>query len=174
MAVAHPFRIPVRDLIGAPGVMRELELEVSAPEHYGEAVARVEKDATLEITARLESVHEGILATGEVNCVAQAECVRCLEPIRLPISADFQELFAYSDQDGYDSQVVDETIDLESVVRDQVVLQLPFQPMCSADCPGLDPETGRKRSPGEAGEQEDRIDPRWSALQELLTDDTEK
>jgi Predicted metal-binding, possibly nucleic acid-binding protein len=169
--VSGTFALNVRDLIGAPGQMRELDFSVAAPETYGEAVAKVSEGAPIEISGRLESVHEGILASGDIRCTAAAECVRCLDSIDIPIEADFQELFAYSDNDGYDSQVVDDTVDLEPVVRDLVVLQLPFQPMCSPDCPGLDPQTGEKRPEGWQGSDEKGIDPRWEALGQLLTDD---
>lgn len=168
-----PLVIPVRDLIGKPGAMRELEITLGAPEHYGESVARVAEGDQVSITGRLESVHEGILASGEIHTQASAECVRCLEPIQVDIEPDFQELFAYSGEEGYDNEVVDETIDLGPIVRDQVVLQLPFQPMCSPDCPGLDPETGEKRPEGWQESSEDRLDPRWEALRALVDQDNE-
>lgn len=157
--------------MGKPGSMRELDLRVNTPEKWGEAVAQVPEGAELEASGQLESVHEGILASGEIHTRAEAQCVRCLDPIGVDIDTEFTELFAYSGQEGYDSEVVDETIDLGVVVRDQVVLQLPFQPMCSPDCPGLDPETGEKRPEGWQESTEERIDPRWDALRELMEHD---
>ncbi len=171
MAQHSAFVLPVHDLMGKPGSMRELDLRVSTPEVWGEAVAQVAEGASVEISGQLESVHEGILASGEIHTRAAAQCVRCLDPVELDIETDFTELFAYFDQDGYDSSVVDETIDLGIVVRDQVVLQLPFQPMCSPDCPGLDPETGEKRPDDWQENTEDRLDPRWEALRELMDQD---
>ena len=50
----------------------------------------------MEVDLRLESVHEGILATADVFAEATSECSRCLEPLKLPVEVDFQELFAYS------------------------------------------------------------------------------
>lgn len=170
MATANPFIVSVRDLIGKPGEMRDKQLTVAAPEHYGQAVARVPEGQELTVDVRLESVHEGIFVTGQVHTSAQAECVRCLEPIAIPVEASFQELFAFSADDGYDYQVVDETIDLEEVVRDQVVLELPFQPVCSPDCPGLDPETGQKRPHGYTPPETTDIDPRWEQLKKLVSD----
>lgn len=170
MAGKSPLTLPVRDLIGHPGQMREQALETVAPERYGEAVAVVPEGAPVTIALRLESVHEGILASGVISTTAEAQCVRCLEPVDFELEAEFQELFAYSGQDGYDYQVVDETIDLDQVVRDQVVLELPFQPVCSDDCPGLDPETGHKRPDGWQPPAEKGIDPRWAALEKLAGD----
>lgn len=170
MATAKPFVVSVRDLIGKPGEMREKHIVVDAPEAYGQAVARVPEGREVTVDLRLESVHEGIFVSGDIAAVADAECVRCLEPVTIPIDASFQELFAFSPDDSYDYQVVDETIDLEDVVRDQVVLELPFQPVCSEDCPGLDPETGEKRPKGYTPPKTTDIDPRWEQLTKLVSD----
>ncbi|MGD5540953.1 DUF177 domain-containing protein, partial [Xanthomonas citri pv. citri] len=60
--------------------------------------------------------------------------------------------------------VQDDHVDLESLIRDAVVLALPFQPVCRPDCPGLDPETGlRIEEHPELGERVQH-DPRWAAL----------
>ena len=169
MATSNLLLVSVRDLIGKPGEMREKHLDIAAPTHYGEAVAVVPEGRELGIDLRLESVHEGIFVSGEVHTTAEAECVRCLEPLGVPVVADFQELFAFSSGDGYDYLVVDETIDLDQVVRDQVVLQLPFQPVCSDDCAGLDPETGEKRPEGWEPPKINDIDPRWAELEKLVS-----
>ena len=169
MATSNLLLVSVRDLIGKPGEMREKHLDIAAPTHYGEAVAVVPEGRELGIDLRLESVHEGIFVSGEVHTTAEAECVRCLEPLSVPVVADFQELFAFSSGDGYDYLVVDETIDLDQVVRDQVVLQLPFQPVCFDDCSGLDPETGEKRPEGWEPPEINDIDPRWAELEKLVS-----
>lgn len=169
MTSQNPFLVSVRDLMGKPGEMREKTLSVEAPEHYGESIARVAEGTPIGLDLRMESVHEGIFASGDIHTAATAECVRCLEPLELEIDADFAELFAFSASDGYDYQVVDETIDLDQVVRDQVVLQLPFQPVCSDDCAGLDPETGQKRPDGWEPPGENDIDPRWAELEKLMS-----
>jgi uncharacterized protein len=118
---------------------------------------------------RLEGLHEGILVSAEIDTTASGECVRCLDPVTLPIQVEFQELFAYSPDEAFDFAVRDDHVDLEPVVRDAVVLSLPFQPVCRPDCPGLDPATGEKLS----GADEDRpsaTDPRWAALEGFTTD----
>jgi uncharacterized protein len=62
-------------------------------------------------------------------------------------------------------------IDLEPVLRDQVVLALPFQPLCTDDCPGLCPECGARLADEPGHKHEDRTDPRWAALGGLLQSD---
>ena len=100
------FKVPVKDILKHPGNMRELVLRESFGERVGTPVAYLPTGAELEIDLRLESVHEGILATGEVFGTGIAECSRCLDEIKLEIEVDFQELFAYSSSSD-DELVVD-------------------------------------------------------------------
>ncbi len=139
-----PYVFGVRDLMHKPGEERAFERDFDVPEQLGVGMAAVPAGEPLELDLRLESVHEGILASGEVSTVARGQCVRCLRDVELPVEVDFQELFAYSLEDAYDFEVRDERIDLEEPLRDAVVLSLPFQPLCEPDCPGLDPVTGER------------------------------
>jgi uncharacterized protein len=157
--------ISVRDLMHKPGQMREYKLDIVTPEDMGEGIAKVAKSVELDLDVRLESVHEGILATGEVFVDAEAECSRCLDPLTVPIEVDFQELFAYSLTNEDDSVVEDEQIDLDQVIRDAVVLNLPFHPLCSEDCLGLCAECGVKMADNPHHVHEAPIDSRWSALE---------
>ncbi len=168
----NPFVIPVKSLMHKPGTSETLTKDIPAPTHYGEAVCVVRDGEPVQLSVMLESVHEGILVSGTASTTAHAECVRCLDAMTVPIHATIQELFAYLPDDSYDYGVVQDEIDLDQVVRDQVVVELPFQPVCSPDCPGLDPETGEKRDAGSAAADTTRIDPRWSKLQDVFPEDS--
>ena len=161
----NPYLVPVHDLMHRPGEMRERVLEFDAPERLGEAVAFVEEGAPIRVDLRLEGLHDGILVTGDVDVTADGECVRCLDPVELPLEVEFQELFAYSEDEAFDFAIRDDHVDLESVVRDAVVLALPFQPVCRPDCPGLDPATGEKLEDGAVMQNREVTDPRWAALE---------
>lgn len=168
-----PLTIRVKDLVHQPGEMREYTLEVVTPEQYGEAVAIVPQGTAMTVETRLEGLHEGILVTADVSTTANAQCVRCLDDYELDVQVDFQELFAYSADEADSYTVVDDSVVLEDIIRDTVVLDLPFQPVCKPECYGLDPDTGEKRSGGEAEPAVREIDPRWRDLEKLLdTDDT--
>lgn len=159
------YQIAVHDLMKKPGQMRELKLDIVTPESMGEGIAKISQGAQLDLDVLLESVHEGILATGEVFVDADAECSRCLEPLSVPVEVDFQELFAYSLSNEDDFVVQDEKIDLEQIIRDAVVLNLPFHPLCSEDCPGLCVQCGVKLADNPNHMHETPVDARWSALE---------
>ena len=160
-----PYVIGVHDLMHKPGSMRRVDTDLVLPDELTNSIATLAAGDEIELESRIESVHEGILVTGTVFGTAKAECSRCLDPLTLPVEVDFQELFAYSLTEPDDFVVQDEHIDLEQVIRDAVVLSLPFQPTCSADCLGLCSECGLKLAENPNHEHEAAIDSRWSALQ---------
>jgi len=163
-------QVSVNDLMHKPGSMREKTIELNVLERMGNYVIGLEAGSALEIDLRLESVHEGILATGEAFGRASGECGRCLDPIEYDVEVDFQELFAYSGTSEDDFVVQNEQIDLDQVIRDAVVLSLPLQPVCQQDCEGLCITCGAKLSDDPQHAHEAAIDPRWIGLQQLKDD----
>ena len=164
--LSGPFVLPVRDIVRKPGEMREHALTIPAPARWGEGIVSIAEGRDLEIEARLESVHEGILVSGTVDTTFDGECGRCLKAISEPVEVEFQELFEYPGEEAADYEVQDDHVDLETLIRDATVLSLPFQPVCQPDCPGLDPATGEPLTQS-TGAESDPVDPRWAGLQEF-------
>lgn len=169
--VNSPYALRVRDLAHRPGEMREHSLDIEVPDAMGAGVIAVREGAEMRIDLRLEGLHEGVLVSGHASAEAEGECSRCLIDISEPVEVDFAELFAYDASEDFDFFVHDDHVDCEQVVRDAVVLALPFQPVCRPDCPGLDPVTGERLA--DIGEQRahEVLDPRWAALGGLTLDD---
>jgi uncharacterized protein len=163
------FLVPVHELMKRPGLMRELELEIDLATPIGTEVVAIPAGEAVEVDLRLESVHEGILATGEIFAEAKTNCSRCLDDMNLKIEVDFQELFAYSYSSDDELLVTNEHIDLEQVVIDSVVLSLPFQPVCDQECLGLCVECGFRLSEEPEHKHENVVDPRFEALKDLLS-----
>ncbi|HEY5420980.1 MAG TPA: DUF177 domain-containing protein, partial [Marmoricola sp.] len=166
--------LDTRELGRRPGSQRQKSLRAEAPAELGIEVLRVPEGAPVEIDLRLEAVMEGVLVTGEADADLEGECVRCLEPIEDTVHVDFQELFVYDDPDtrGIDddedvSRLEGDLLDLEPVLRDTVVLALPFQPLCREDCAGLCVECGANLNENPEHAHEARSDPRWDALRAL-------
>ncbi len=166
--VSGPFVFPVRDIAHRAGEMREFDVEVPAPAKWGEGLVSIAQGEPIDLAVRLESVHEGILVTAEIDTAYSGVCGRCLTDIVQPVEVEIQELFGYPGTEAIDFEVQDDHVDLETPVRDAIVLSLPFQPVCQPDCPGLDPVTGEKLAAGTAPEIP--IDERWAALKALTPD----
>ena len=170
--------LDTRELGRRPGSQREVSRQVPAPAELGIEVLRVPEGSPVELDLRLEAVMEGVLVTGTARAALEGECVRCLDPISEDMEAWFQELFVYDDPDnraGYGEdddirRLEGDLIDLEPLLRDSVVLALPFQPLCQDDCPGLCIECGARLADDPDHGHEAAIDPRWAGLQQLTTD----
>jgi uncharacterized protein len=109
-----------------------------------------------------------------------AQCDRCLGEARFPLDASFDLFYRPASAiTGEEEEVeIDEGeteigfyegdgLELEDVLREQIVLTLPMQRVCSEDCPGICPVCGknRKESPCDC-----KIEPssdRWGALRNL-------
>lgn len=173
-----PLVLDTRELGRRPGSQRQKSFSAPAPADLGIEVLRVPEGSPVEFDIRLEAVMEGVLVTGTASAGLDGECVRCLEPIHDEIEVDFQELFVYEekddetdDEDSGTSRLEGDLLDLEPLLRDAVVLSLPFQPLCQDDCPGLCIECGARLADDPDHQHEEPIDPRWAALQGLTQDD---
>ena len=171
-----PLVLDTRELGRRPGSQRSLELSVPAPAELGIEVLSVPEGSPVELDLRLEAVMEGVLLTGTATARLEGECVRCLEPIEDEIHATLQELYVYPEQhdratehddrdlDDETSRLEDDLVDLEPLLRDAVVLALPFQPLCMDDCPGLCTECGARLADDPDHAHDAPIDPRWAGL----------
>ncbi len=149
-------------------------------------MAVIAPGSDLVLDLRLESVMEGVLVTGTVDATMSGECGRCLEPVSTPVTAQILELFRYPESgpyggakqsrsqpaDGDDDDelpmLVDDLIDLEPVLRDALVLELPLTPLCRPDCSGLCVGCGGRLDDLPADHSHDAVDPRWAALSSLV------
>jgi uncharacterized protein len=173
-----PLVLDTRELGRRPGSQREVSRQVPAPAELGIEVLRVPEGSPVDLDLRLEAVMEGVLVTGTARAGLEGECVRCLDPISDDMEAWFQELYVYDDRDSHvDEDEEDEVrrlegdlLDLEPLLRDSVVLALPFQPLCRDDCPGLCIECGARLADDPDHTHEAAIDPRWAGLQDLKND----
>jgi len=162
----HDLRFAVSDVAGQPGALRHVECEALV-EGLAAGGTRVPEGATIELDLRLEGVPEGVVVLGQVGGHWEAECSRCLEPVVGPFSVEAAELFEDEPVESETYLLDGDEIDLEPLVRDLVVLELPGAPLCDDDCRGLCPECGANRNEVTCACVTDDRDPRWAVLDEL-------
>jgi uncharacterized protein len=96
-------------------------------------------------------------------------CYRCLADAVLDVPISAREYQATNpDSDELRTPYLDEDrLDLSAWARDAVVLALPEQILCRADCAGLCPVCGKDLNAEPHTHDEERTDSRWAALAEL-------
>lgn len=171
-----PFIVDIRELGRRPGSLLPVHRTVRAPQGVGLDVIGVQAGDELTLDLRMESVVEGVLVSGTVSGPVVGECSRCLDPIQDSVEVDVVELFAYPDSATSEttdedevSRLTGDTIDLEPMVRDGVVLALPVAPLCRADCAGLCVDCGQRWDDLPPDHAHSTVDPRWAALAQYAT-----
>ena len=161
-----PYVFDVLELGRTPGAMKEIQVDVPAPAGLGYDMISVPQNSDIDLDLKFEAVVEGVLVTGTARAQIRGECARCLSAIEDEKSFELQELYFHpgNEVDEDESLVVDDAIDLEELLRDAVVLELPFTPLCDPDCLGLCQECGFNLNEDPDHGHEARIDPRWEKL----------
>jgi len=133
----------------------------------------------VDVDARLHATHTnpGPYLEGAADAHVAAQCARCLKPIDTPVHADFAEqYYATVPVDSgvglvdapLDAKTIgsDFKIDLTPLLREELILVTPVAALCRPDCAGLCPVCGEDLNERPHGHEE-KVDVRWSALQQL-------
>ncbi len=160
-------QIDVRDLLESPGAAKTVRVLESVPGLHTE-LAGVPEDQPLEGELTLESVVDGVYVHGSIGGRFAMRCARCLKEFDRAFDLAMDELYVRDPGPDDDYALAsDLTLDPEPMVRDAVVLEIPFSPLCRPDCLGLCAVCGGDRNLGECPGH-DETDPRWAGLEVLL------
>jgi len=122
-----------------------------------------------------------IRVRGHLAVTMRCDCNRCLEPAQFPIDSSFDLYYRPAEEAAGppDAEVeIDEGeaemgfyeglgIELKDILHEQVLLSMPMQRVCRADCQGICPVCGQNRNLIHCGCEAKLVDDRWSALKKL-------
>jgi len=162
----RPFVVNVADLVQRPGARRRERLQGRLGD-VRVVDSAVPADSAVSVDALLEWVKEGVLASGSVLAPWVGDCRRCLGPVTGEVTVDFQELFEERPREGESYRLGHDSIDMEPLVREALLLDLPLAPLCSPGCRGLCPRCGADLNLGPCGCPAPPADARWAALDVL-------
>ncbi len=137
----YPLRINIGFLLGqAVGTYRDFEFELP----------RLDFSPDLEVQAfegmaRFSRAQQGLLVKGDFRAQIEAQCVRCLAGFLQPIHTMFEELYAFKESNTDESNLIvpfDGHIDLEPLIREYFLVEIPISALCKPDCKGLCPICG--------------------------------
>jgi uncharacterized metal-binding protein YceD (DUF177 family) len=175
-------------LLMGPGTVREFDFSEDFPDPAHE----LHLEGPIEGHARLTRTSEGILAHSDYHASVKLECARCLEEAIEEVEGELDEEFLPTTDirtglpvqppAGADDQpLIDEhhEIDLDEILRQNILTNLPLHPLCEADCPGLCITCGERlgpKHPAHAEAQEEEAAPKspFAQLAVLLHADEER
>jgi uncharacterized protein len=127
----------------------------------------------LEFNLTARAADDRILVSGNLSSSVRMQCSRCLEPIDEKLEIPFEEQFRIV-KDGDDElndddeavPVQGEKLNLEPFLAEELMVQMPYAPLCDEDCKGLCPKCGSNWNEQSCGCDKVVIDPRLAALQD--------
>jgi DUF177 domain-containing protein len=146
---------------------------------------------SLHIESDLRKMARRVLFQARGRAPLGVPCGRCLTPVAVDVPIEFDMTFVPADEvqardedsdEGHSTgrpkrtfaadEVNEETysgkaIDLDPVVREQLLLALPSYPVCQESCKGLCPVCGTNLNERDCGCDRRVPDPRWAALEKL-------
>lgn len=114
---------------------------------------------------------QGLLVNGQFAGATSLECARCLRSFEDELQWDMTELYAFHEKSVSDSGLIvpeDAHLDLEPLVRDYALLEIPISPLCRPDCKGLCPVCGQDLNVRDCGHRPQQDESPFSALNKLL------
>jgi uncharacterized protein len=165
-SMSTTLRIPLAAALRHPGNARPVTTAVTLA-GLGNGAAEVAAGTPVDLDLELERIAEGIVVRGELATTWTAPCSRCLEPVTGDVAVHVDELFETVPLEGETYLLEEDVIDLEPMVRDALLLELPLVPLCRADCLGLCPKCGANHNVASCDCVTDEPDPRWAALRSL-------
>ena len=130
------------------------------------------------VDAEIHRILETVTLDIRVETALDLECGRCLEPFTLPVQSGFRYTLVpsrnpeaqkeeLSDEDVSFSYYQDDLIDLDALVYEQILLQVPMKPLCAEDCRGLCPQCGANLKTAPCPCRPEAVDSRLEALKKF-------
>jgi uncharacterized protein len=140
------------------------------------------------VDAHLDKIERRVRVEAKAKAPLNVPCRRCLTPVALDLPVDFELTLVPADE--YEDESADpeddaphrrsggsfelgeaeedtysgKVVDLDPIVREQLLLALPGYPVCRDDCKGLCPVCGGNLNEKECGCDRHVPDPRWAGL----------
>ena len=148
----------------------------------------IEQTSPLRVTGRAElleehrggrNVVEDIRLVGRFTIELQRRCARCLDPVKHSVAEAFDLVYRPQGVDAHGDEVSislaeteigyyqGEGLELEDVLKEQILLALPIKEVCKDDCRGLCPQCGRNLNLESCDCVNVKVDPRWADLEDI-------
>jgi uncharacterized protein len=158
-----PLLINLRHLERHEVVLKgELPVEDLDIANYDELI-QTRQPLTYDLTAH--ELEDAVLVQGRLQLALDCECARCLKPFRQELK--LEHWVCHLPFKGEEAVViVDDCVDLTPYLREDILLELPRQPLCKPDCRGLLKPADKAKKSKNARTDEEKASA-WGALNQL-------
>ena len=132
-----------------------------------------------DVQGRANRKDGAVELSGELHAKLAGSCARCLKKVELAINVEFTERFVravdWRNEEQHELQKEDldlavfdgEGIELDDLVKEEILLAVPGQVLCNEDCKGLCPICGIDRNEATCTCESNVVDQRWEKLKDF-------
>jgi uncharacterized protein len=116
---------------------------------------------------------QGLIVQADFSGETTLECVRCLNEFNCQLNWNLTELFAFNEKSVSDSDLIlpeDAHVDLQPLIREYALLEIPINPICKRNCKGLCSVCGKDLNQGDCGHKDIVEESPFSVLKDFLED----
>jgi uncharacterized protein len=112
----------------------------------------------------VQLLDRSLLVRGSLRLTLECRCVRCLKPFKRKL--ELNPWVCHLPLEGEEQvPVVNDCADLTPYVREDMLLEFPWHPLCKPDCRGLEKiKAGKAKNPGG---KDELIPSAWAELDKL-------
>ncbi|MHB0913691.1 MAG: YceD family protein [Armatimonadota bacterium] len=161
-----------------PGMQADVEVEEPCPEDLG---------CTAPARGKLHLANAGslLIMTGKLETEMKFECGRCLIDFTMPVSMQIEEEFRLEkigdmmrvlpleEEEEAADLLSENTLDVHELVRQNILVEMPIQPLCRPECRGLCPTCGENLNVRQCQCAPADLESPFAALADLLDEDEE-
>lgn len=159
------------DEIPEEGLLQEADLPI--------VINKNAKPDIAHVLLKIFRFEKRVLVEGSVKLEAELKCGRCLKETLLPLDLAFREEYLPAEDSGkeIDRELTNRELDIgfytkneldiNEIVKEQVLLSVPMKPLCMNECRGLCSVCGKDLNDGACNCRKEEIDPRLAPLAQL-------
>jgi len=158
---------------------RGLDFDLERPNLVLDQAEKQISVAGVQASFHLEWEGGRLHIAGQVSAFISMHCSRCFRNFSFPMKENFDfmslplrglkspENLRLSAEEMEVTFLQGEEIDLDEIIRENIYLSLPIQPLCSEACEGLCPRCGKDLNEGDCTCLKEQADPRFQPLEIL-------
>jgi uncharacterized protein len=131
-----------------------------------------------DVVCSVRKLRDTVFVDGSLETTVATDCCRCLEIADFPVTSNFRYTFTPVGNQPGDEQELhsedlefgfyeDDIIDLDDLLFEQIMLQIPIRVLCKETCKGLCPHCGTNLNTAKCNCQTEVIDERLAVLKKF-------
>jgi len=136
----------------------------------------------VDVSCTAKRIRENVFIDGNLETIVALNCCRCLETTQITVKSTFRYTFAPAkDRDAEEEELTpedleygyyhDDVIDLDTIIFEQIMLQIPMKVLCTDTCKGLCPHCGTNLNMARCGCDTDFINEKLAVLKNFKISD---